>query len=636
MLPVVGLAYLCLLGAASSSSVVSQRWLSSSHHDGAHGDLAFDAALSALAPETQAAVRPLLVRQLHAESSSRRSLRQASVPQVSADCIVMLLVGRPAEGVTKEQCVALQHLFSTPDYLTAPDNTIFAEQYAYAGTGNMCSLITMPAIGIYERSRLFAGLSAHSPWQVPVPPGGVALGCADTITVVDSCAPSYEVLPPESMCPERHVAAAQPGGSGGTDAAAAPTGSVDNATSTNGAVDWAAIAASRGSTDASRAAAMAQAVAQAVLQAKMDAAADAAVAAVADQANRDAAAATAVAQAQRDAEAVALAADRAKRDAAAAAAVAAAAQAKRDAAADAAVAQAQRDAAAATVQAKMDAAADAAVAQAKRDADAAAAAMAKAADDAAAAAVAAAAAQAKRDADAVAAARRDAAAAAQAAAFAAAAKAASDAKAAADAANAGSGAASGPSQGSAPAQLQLLPSTAWTYGAQDLSAMDIATILKVHNDARANHRVGALVWDNGLAEYARSYAEKCTFAHSAPQNGGRLYGENIGIGTMSMEAMVNMWLVEECSYNYASPAFTAGHFTQMMWGNTKRIGCSVVTSYGLCPNGMFVPDRNTRWTGFMLVCEYDPPGNYPDFGNWVKPPIVPRVCDPNTPYARNG
>jgi hypothetical protein len=50
-----------------------------------------------------------------------------------------------------------------------------------------------------------------------------------------------------------------------------------------------------------------------------------------------------------------------------------------------------------------------------------------------------------------------------------------------------------------------------------------------------------------------------------------------------------------------------GHFTQMVWKNSKRIGCAWNTN--TCKsNGM---------NFYKLVCEYDPPGNIVG-GNYFK------------------
>lgn len=52
-------------------------------------------------------------------------------------------------------------------------------------------------------------------------------------------------------------------------------------------------------------------------------------------------------------------------------------------------------------------------------------------------------------------------------------------------------------------------------------------------------------------------------------------------------------------YNFAKGKFgqKTGHFTQLVWQGTKRVGCGAVN----CDN-----DDTQGW---FLVCEYDPPGN---------------------------
>jgi pathogenesis-related protein 1 len=60
------------------------------------------------------------------------------------------------------------------------------------------------------------------------------------------------------------------------------------------------------------------------------------------------------------------------------------------------------------------------------------------------------------------------------------------------------------------------------------------------------------------------------------------------------------------NYNSANPVFSAntGHFTQVVWKNTKQLGCAVVN----CPAGTIF-DAMYGATPFH-VCEYNPPGNY--------------------------
>ena len=61
-----------------------------------------------------------------------------------------------------------------------------------------------------------------------------------------------------------------------------------------------------------------------------------------------------------------------------------------------------------------------------------------------------------------------------------------------------------------------------------------------------------------------------------------------------------MWANEEHDYNYARQGFheSTGHFTQLVWQNTTRLGCGAVK----CNNEDGVK-------GWFVVCEYNPGGN---------------------------
>jgi pathogenesis-related protein 1 len=124
--------------------------------------------------------------------------------------------------------------------------------------------------------------------------------------------------------------------------------------------------------------------------------------------------------------------------------------------------------------------------------------------------------------------------------------------------------------------------------------------LKAHNDARAAVGVGPLTWDNKVAAYARDYANKrigdCSLVHS-----GGPYGENIAWSSadLSGTAAVKLWVDEKASYNYNSNSCAAGkvcgHYTQVVWRNSVRLGCAKVR----CNSG-----------GTFITCNYDPRGNY--------------------------
>lgn len=121
-----------------------------------------------------------------------------------------------------------------------------------------------------------------------------------------------------------------------------------------------------------------------------------------------------------------------------------------------------------------------------------------------------------------------------------------------------------------------------------------------HNAARAQVGVGPVQWDNTVAAYAQNYANQragdCQLIHS-----GGPYGENIAWGSadLSGKAAVDMWVSEKADYDYnsnnCSPNKVCGHYTQVVWRNSVRIGCAKVR----CSTG-----------GTFIGCNYDPPGNY--------------------------
>jgi uncharacterized protein YkwD len=124
-------------------------------------------------------------------------------------------------------------------------------------------------------------------------------------------------------------------------------------------------------------------------------------------------------------------------------------------------------------------------------------------------------------------------------------------------------------------------------------------LVDAHNRVRAKHCAKPLTWSAQLAQVAQQWANTlrdkgCAFGHS-----GGNFGENLAAGTsgtLDAEDVVKMWYDEVAHYRFASGGFSAqtGHFTQVVWRGTARVGCG----RSQC-NGMDI------W-----VCEYDPAGNW--------------------------
>ena len=151
-----------------------------------------------------------------------------------------------------------------------------------------------------------------------------------------------------------------------------------------------------------------------------------------------------------------------------------------------------------------------------------------------------------------------------------------------------------------------------------------ARLLAAHNAERSRLGQLALVWNTQLADDARKWAQTLAKNGSFEHEQQSREGENLWAGTKanySAEEMVGGW-IEEKQYFKAGifPKVSTsgnwsdvGHYTQLIWYNTARVGCAVAQS----------TDED------ILVCRYDPPGN------WIgQNPLGADVSNP--PIAKTG
>jgi pathogenesis-related protein 1 len=139
-----------------------------------------------------------------------------------------------------------------------------------------------------------------------------------------------------------------------------------------------------------------------------------------------------------------------------------------------------------------------------------------------------------------------------------------------------------------------------------LSPQDVRELLLRHNRAREEVGVGPLTWSSGLAVYAQEWADhlastSCKMEHR-PGSGKwkQEHGENLLIGTVGYHGVVDAvasWEGEKANYHGESVDISTisgwGHYTQLVWRNTKRLGCAKVE----CGRSV------------IIVCNYDPRGN---------------------------
>lgn len=143
-----------------------------------------------------------------------------------------------------------------------------------------------------------------------------------------------------------------------------------------------------------------------------------------------------------------------------------------------------------------------------------------------------------------------------------------------------------------------------------VGAVDSAAMVAEHNRWRAQVGSPPLRWSDKLAGIAQDWADHLTSNGCAMYHSNNGYGENIYQASALMwsdgrrdfqhktpKDVTDSWGSEIKYYNYAdnSCSGVCGHYTQLVWKDTKEMGCAM----SVCG------DNSQIW-----VCSYYPPGNF--------------------------
>lgn len=126
-------------------------------------------------------------------------------------------------------------------------------------------------------------------------------------------------------------------------------------------------------------------------------------------------------------------------------------------------------------------------------------------------------------------------------------------------------------------------------------------ILAAHNQVRADVGVQGLVWSSQMAALAQDWANQNQTRNNcwgADHRRGSGYGENLAMAQPPESATnaIRGWASEAKDYTYEnnSCAGGCGHYTQIVWRDTREVGCG----FAACEDG-----------SGLWVCNYNPAGN---------------------------
>ncbi|XP_040077217.1 Golgi-associated plant pathogenesis-related protein 1-like [Ixodes scapularis] len=128
--------------------------------------------------------------------------------------------------------------------------------------------------------------------------------------------------------------------------------------------------------------------------------------------------------------------------------------------------------------------------------------------------------------------------------------------------------------------------------------------LKIHNEYRNRHQSPPMVLDEKINLWAQDWAEDNAAQDIMEHRSNNPYGENLYMfGPLpapqgpNPKDVVSAWYdeIQDYDFNYGGFSGATGHFTQVVWKNSTKLGCGWARSYS---------------DNIYVVCNYDPPGNY--------------------------
>ena len=129
-------------------------------------------------------------------------------------------------------------------------------------------------------------------------------------------------------------------------------------------------------------------------------------------------------------------------------------------------------------------------------------------------------------------------------------------------------------------------------------------ILSSHNYYRSRHQVDDLKWNKEIQIIAQAHSEKIAPGHSLVHSSNKYKGQSLGENLfmsyygISGEEASKTWYNEIENYDFSTQSsknsLAVGHFTQLVWKESKEIGCGAACDSTFC----------------ICCCNYYPAGNF--------------------------